>query len=222
MKDKKGIFTISEILGLIIAAIGIAIVAYAAYKLYAVSVNQESENAKNLLNVIERKIDNLNNNEVGRFQIRGIKDWFLVGWGEDDIGRIDKCFFKSCICICKGDRTDLENSCQENGFCRNFNFGKIGVFEFKKIIGKDIIDSVGNTIKEEDVVKDIFNPRYKESRIWYRDGFHKNPLLNDACPQFYESNLAEILIYEDKNSLAILKISEMKDELVRFLAGCGK
>ena len=212
----------NNLLGLIIAAIGIGIIIFGAYKLYAVSVNQESENAKNLLDIIEGKINNLNNNEVGKFQLRGVKDWFLVGWGEKDSGRIDKCFFESCVCICKGDRSDLKNSCQENGFCRGVEFEKVGVFEFKKVIGKDVIDSVGNTIKEEDVVKDIFNPRYKEDRKWYRDGVYKNSLLDDACPQFYESNLAEILIYKDEKSLAILKINEVKDEFTRAVGACGK
>ena len=211
----------NEILGLIIAAIGIFIVLAGAYKLYEVTINQESENAKAILNSLEGKINNLNSNEVGRFSIRGVKDWFLVGFSKNDASRIDKCL-ESCICICKGDKNDLKTSCQENGFCRDLKFERVSVFEFAKIMGKEIVDSNGNAVREEEVVKDILNPRYYERRRWYKDGIYDAPLLNDACPQFYESNLVEILIYKNDDSLSILKISEKKDELVGLEAACGK
>ena len=221
MKNKRGIL-LDNVLGLIIAAIGIGLVIFAAYKLYSIAINQESENAKAFLNSIEGKINSMNVEESGSFQVRTIRDWFLVGWGKNDPNRIDKCSFESCICICKGSPSDLKSSCQINGFCRNFNFNSVSVFEFEKIAGKEIIDSNGQSIKEEDVLKDILNPKYYQRRIWRKGGIYTTQLLNNACPKFYESNLAELLIYKAENSLAVLKVSEREAELTRFEGACGK
>ena len=222
MRDKRGDFTVNEVLGLIIAAIGIGIVIFGAYKLYEVTINQESDNAKALLNSLEGKINSLNNNELGRFQMRGVKEWFLVGWGKNDAGRIDKCFFESCICICKGNEFDLKDSCQLNGFCKNVNSDIVSVFEFEKIIGKEVIDANGQVVKEEEVIEDILNPKYNESRNWVKDEVCFGPLLKDQCPRFYESNLVEILAYKSENSIAVLKISQKERQLVPCGAVCKK
>ena len=58
MKSKRGDL-LNNVLGLLIAVIGIGLLVFAVVKLYGVTVNQEEENAKNILNVIEGKIKNL-------------------------------------------------------------------------------------------------------------------------------------------------------------------
>ena len=55
MKSKRGDL-LNNVLGLLIAVIGIGLLVFAVVKLYGVTVNQEEENAKNILNVIEGKI----------------------------------------------------------------------------------------------------------------------------------------------------------------------
>ena len=126
IKKKRGIL-LNNALTTIIAVIGLVLIFFAAYKLYQTFVNQEAENAKNALNVIEAKINNLNDGETGKFLVQGTKGWFLVGWSKEEVNRPDKCFFESCICVCKGNigkntefiDQQFKDLCQNNGFCRD-------------------------------------------------------------------------------------------------------
>lgn len=130
MRNKRGDL-LKNVLALIIAVVGISLIIFAAVKLYSVNIEQDSENAKKLLSAIEGKIKNLKDGEIGRFPIRGIEEWILVGWDKDDIGRPDKCFFDSCICVCKGNGEDAKDSCQgKDGFCKKID-KKVSVIGYK-------------------------------------------------------------------------------------------
>ncbi len=217
MKNKRGEITLENTLTVILAVFGLFLLFLGALKLYQIVVSQEQENAKNLLNTLEAKINNLNDGETGRFQIRGVENWFLVGWNKDDPNRpIDKieCFLDSCICICKGNKEKVVDACQKDGFCRKVNFNDVAIFEFLKYLDKKTL------VNENDVIKDIRNPKYQERKIWEEGGTILRPLLNNACPSFYENNLIEILIYKDKTRLSILNIYEEK--VSRFEAACSK
>src|SRR3989338_9771741 len=112
--DKKGL--IKDVTSLVIAIIGILLLLFAVYQLYKVIVNGDSEIAKKTLNIIETKINYLEEGQTGKFPIIGPKEWYLVGWGKENIERPDKCYFDSCICICKGYKPE---DCQGRyGFCR--------------------------------------------------------------------------------------------------------
>ncbi len=154
--NKKGELTSSELLGIIIAVLGLTILFFAIWKLYAVSVSNEGDNVNNILNVIKTRIENLKDNESGKFLISGQEGWFLTGWSKDEAGRPDKCYFNSCICACKGEpvrafysgeRIDnRKNVCQEKGFCREMEK------DIVKIIGVEPIGYIGlqkNTIEIE-------------------------------------------------------------------------
>jgi len=140
MKNKRGDL-LNNVLGVIIAVIGLLIIFGGVYMLYQKYVNIDSENAKNTINVLEAKINAIENEQTGRVLIQGFDytgdAWYIVGWGRDDIHKPGKCF-DSCICICKlnnyddfSDRnvTSLYDSvnvngikkCQDNGFCRTIN-----------------------------------------------------------------------------------------------------
>lgn len=140
MKNKKADITLENALTVIIAALGLILLFAGAYKLYQIIVSQEQENAKNFLNVVEAKINALDDGEISKPSIRGVEGWFLTGWGKDDPDRaIDKieCFLDSCICICKGsysyqevynlpptnEKSELRRYCQEKnkGFCRKID-----------------------------------------------------------------------------------------------------
>jgi len=121
MKNKRGDL-LKNVLALIIAVVGIGLIIFAAVKLYRVTIEQDSENAKKLLSAIEGKIKNLKDGEVGRFPVRGINEWIFIGWDKDEKERPEKCFFDSCICVCKGNGKDAKDSCQgKDGFCRKID-----------------------------------------------------------------------------------------------------
>ena len=134
MKANKKGDLLNNVLSLLIAAIGIGLLVFAVVKLYGVTVNQEEENAKNTLNVIGGKIKNLNDGETGKYPIQGIEGMFLTGWSGDNKERPDKCFLKSCICVCKGDvenyyfnSLEISKKCQEKGFCRDIDKGQLSI-----------------------------------------------------------------------------------------------
>lgn len=142
----KGI-ALGQFLTVVIAVIGLIFLIGFGAKLFGSVFSGEDEKAQNIIENIKGKIDNLKEEETGRFNIRGLDGWFLAGWGKNELNRLnnneiverpEKCFLKSCICICKGipedpeiPRPTIENNCQEKGFCRYFEQEKI------KIRGRD-------------------------------------------------------------------------------------
>lgn len=118
-----------NVMGIIIAVIGLAIFFAGVYGLYQVNKSQAAENARKTLDSIMGKAELLQDGENNTFVIQGFKggdDWYLVGWSKEEgrlEGKPDKCFDKSCICICRG-----ANKCQENGFCEDVEKTQVNIF----------------------------------------------------------------------------------------------
>jgi len=138
MKAKKAEITLENTLTVILAALGLILLFAGAYKLYQIISNQEQENAKNFINVLEAKINSLQDGETNIFSIRGVESkdgsqpWFLTGWSKDDPDRlVDKieCFLDSCICVCKGNSNSLVGTCKK-GFCKKINKDKVKIEKF--------------------------------------------------------------------------------------------
>lgn len=124
---------IRDVTSLVIAIIGILLLLFAVYQLYKVFVDQDSEVAKRALNVIEAKINLLEEGQTAKFPIKGPwskeRKWYLVGWGKENPERPDKCYFDSCVCICEGYGKE---QCQgRNGFCRKVNVNDVKIESFK-------------------------------------------------------------------------------------------
>ncbi len=147
---RKGDLT-QNVLSLIIAALGIALLVFAAYKLYRANVENEEENATKLLNSLDEKIKNLKDGEIGRFPIRGVNGWYLTGWGKDDYDRPDRCYFDNCLCVCYGE-SDLKTSCQEKGICRKHDrkVSVIGFFEIEVTSTDDFGGSIVTGKRKEE------------------------------------------------------------------------
>lgn len=152
--NKKGDL-LNNILTTVIAVVGLMIIIYGSYRLYSVYANQDVENAKTIANVVEARINSLETAKAfgdkipASIVVKGIPGWFITGWGKNDVGRPDKCSFKTCICICPGkpitsgaigtkaydflDKSvDSVKACQDEGICRFFE--EEGIL----IRGKDI------------------------------------------------------------------------------------
>ena len=146
--NNRGIL-MKNVMGIIIAVIGLAIFFAGVYGIYQVNKSQTAENARKTLDSIMGKIELLEDGENNTFIIRGVtsaKDWYLVGWSKEEgrlQGKPDKCFDKSCICVCKG-----VDECQENGFCRDVEKEGVGV-SFHQIHGKGYNQQAGNVYQVE-------------------------------------------------------------------------
>jgi hypothetical protein len=132
-KNRRGDL-MNNMVGIIVALIGILIFAYALVQLYNVNVNQEKENAKNTLNSITVKIDALEDGEENTFAIQGVEDWTLVGFDKEGT-RPEKCFFNSCLCICETVDHDFSlnhysEQCQSKGICSALEFDEVNTFSY--------------------------------------------------------------------------------------------
>ena len=140
--SKKGNFR-DDVLYVIISVIGLIFLVYAGVRLYNLSVDQEAKVARERLDVLVEKIENIG--ERGTIDLQGVGSkesptWFLVGWNKLEgfnEGKPDRCFGDSCICICnfgKGlldgtisERKDFGPICKEKGFCRKLDYNALSV-----------------------------------------------------------------------------------------------
>lgn len=127
--QKKGIL-INNALTLVIAIIGLVILAYGAYKIYDVTIDQEIKSAQSTIDSLMAKINALEEGQKNTFSIRGVNsqdNWFLTGWDKNDPNRIDKCFLNSCICVCRPSGSPREQSCEEKSICREIEQKKVKI-----------------------------------------------------------------------------------------------
>jgi hypothetical protein len=143
MMKKKGIL-VKNFLTLIIAAVGLGIIGFAAVKFFGIALNDENERAQAVLDSIKGKVDNLQDGESGEFTVRGVKEWTLTGWSKEG-ERPEKCFFNSCICVCKGQNA---RACDTKGFCRDVDRERLMIEEKLNKITVDVSTGKGANIRE--------------------------------------------------------------------------
>lgn len=154
--NTKGDFLTDNMLSVIIAVIGIGLLAVLAFTLYNAVTNTEEKDAQNLLENIVEKMGRID--DEGGFSVQGVytkddsKEWKFVQWNKDYYYTPAKCYPESCICICKMDkvtsgsifdfftiRTGQEivdeiderysNACQSRaGFCERVDYELVGGF----------------------------------------------------------------------------------------------
>ncbi len=158
---------IDNVLGLIIAAIGLGLFFLAVGKFIGNFADQDLKNAKNILDSIEGKIDNLNDGEVGRFPIKGLDGWFFAGWSKDDANKPERCFLDSCLCICKGEPVrggyagerfdERRDVCQKEGICRKASKDNVTIIGVEAIsyikMPENIAELEINKTKFEFIIK---------------------------------------------------------------------
>lgn len=170
IKGKKGDLA-ENVFSTVIAVLGLALLLFAAWKLYDYVVSQDARNAQKTINLIEDKINALGDGQADKFAIRGIPGWFLTGWTVDDVNRPDKCMLNNCLCICKGtisiyarmatpglkaekatiSSTQLSEDCKNNGFCRAFSSNKL-IIAFQNAYTRQTYGGfTGGTVNEVDI-----------------------------------------------------------------------
>lgn len=126
---------LEDTLRVILAAIGIALIAYGIYRFADVTANQDRESAKNLLDNFLAKVEALEDGQTATLTFQGFESdsiWYLVAWNKTSADAPEQCFFTSCLCICK-DGADLDHCNNRNSFCREIAYDALvetAPFEF--------------------------------------------------------------------------------------------
>jgi hypothetical protein len=190
MTSRKASILPENTLAVLIAVIGLALIFTAAWTLYkSVMQDNEVESAQNLVNLVQAKALALENNEKTTFVIQGIPNkkepWYLTGWGKTDSVQIkpEKCFFDSCICVCKGaNPNNRKDDCQNQGFCRKIEKNSVRV----------------STEPEFSLASDPINSRWVEVEI----GPESKPFIN------LPPKLIEVNIFSFEDSVALVRYQE--------------
>lgn len=116
---KKGDLVLSNVLEIILAVICIGLIIYFVYYLYQQTVNQEKNNAIQIIDTLSAQINNLEPGNVQRLTIRSpctgsSCNWFLEAFSSISPDKPAKCYDQSCVCACKESRL----ACQANGYCK--------------------------------------------------------------------------------------------------------
>jgi len=205
---------LKETLEIILFVVGTAILIFAIWKVWDLVANQERVNADKLVDDIVRRANDAKEGEIEGFTIKGLKDWYLVGWSKNEIGRLDKCFFKSCICICPFGKKTIKETCQDEGICKELNFDSSGVFTLSKIKEKE------NLINDEEIIKQTTDPKYFRGGEFKVDGVNVAALI--PCLGLYENNLFKLSIYKDKTNLAVINVETNDPAVFKFQQSCAK
>ncbi len=155
----------------LVAAIAIVVIVagagYFVYKYFQLSAQQNEDSARGLLNILDAKIKVTKDGQQGTFLVKGPCEsnelngnckWFLTGWGKNDDNRPQRCFFKSCVCVCNiaksaiamSDKDNaLRDSCQDGrtGFCASVDAKDVKVFSVQKSGGEILGDKEGLIIR---------------------------------------------------------------------------
>lgn len=131
---------LKNFVSIIIAVIGIVAVVYGIVKLSSIFINQESANAKNTLENIAGRLEALEAGQSSTFLLQGFSgadNWVVSAWNNTQSGRPDKCYFKSCLCVCPLEG-DVSESCQQKGFCQTFDYTGVVV---EQLTARALMDS---------------------------------------------------------------------------------
>lgn len=132
----------SNTVEVIIAAIGILLIIIALYLAYKrVTLDIDEENAKTLINNLQKKIELIPLNEKSEIILQGFDyvqgPWLIYGWPESSPDRPNKCYFNSCLCICRYEEKKPSEQCQSQGFCRKVPQNELvvsGYFDSNRVV----------------------------------------------------------------------------------------
>jgi len=138
MIGKKGIL-LNSVLRILLAVVVLIGFVYLGTNLYGAVSNSEMDNAQQVIEQINGKIDALISLDVkeSKFSLQSpcegkSCEWFIQGWSVNDGNRPDRCYTESCICICEGIGAD---NCQnvQTGFCRSVDRENVKVVQIVSV-----------------------------------------------------------------------------------------
>lgn len=141
-------------LEVVLAIVCIVLLVAGFARLWSVWKESEVEQAQQALERVEQKLSALKAGEFTRFPLEGPcaeqKEcmWYLRGWSKNERGRPEKCYFNSCICICKGEKGRVARAadCQSSktGVCREIDVESVKIHSQAFVLYAQRVDSGGN------------------------------------------------------------------------------
>ena len=188
-----------HVLSIIIGVISLSLLLLAAWYLMQAYTMSEYDRAVNALDTIKLKLRAVDDGESTRFPLQGPRGWYLQGWSVTEAGRPERCYFKSCICICKEAGTKGAESCQDtkSGTC-------INVEEKELFVGSEIYrltlgSAVGGGVNMPSAAS-------------------KKSETRERCPRIlFGSALIEVILIKGKNNVDLIQTS---DEAIDFEREC--
>lgn len=124
MNKKAGEFLGSQITGIIVAVAILFGLSYFIFRLVYShpELTAEKRNAIEFIDGFKAKMDAIPQSSEGSVQVQGFDPqdlWYIAGWSEDSPTAPDRCFFQSCMCVCKAESSNnlnLKSDCQA-GYC---------------------------------------------------------------------------------------------------------
>lgn len=171
----------------------------AAWYLMQAYTMSEYNKAVSALDTIELKLKAVEEGKTTRFPLQGPRGAYLQGWPVTEAGRPERCYFKSCICICKEAGTKGTESCQdtESAAC-------ISVEEKELFVGSEIYRLTLGSAAGGGVNMPSAASRKSETR--------------ERCPRIlFGSALIEVVLTKGKDKLELVQTS---DEAINFEQEC--
>lgn len=213
MKSKKGNLIMDSVPGIIIAVLCLLILGGVAVLVWKALVNDEYQRAQTAIDFIESKMNALK--EEGQstsFSIQSpCKDaskcgWFIYGWGKQNTmvdSRPERCYFNSCICICKGStakREDIIKACQDlkTGICRVVKEGTVDASSYLKVndltlgyvgMKKGMANCDGIKLKESLIPLGLARGK---DLVWLVYSSETQERFSTECPDFISSATGSI------------------------------
>ena len=205
MRNKKGNLVFDSPTGLIIAVLCLLILGGVAILVWKVLVNDEYSRAQTAIDFIENKMSALK--DAGQSTSFNIQspckeadkcEWFIYGWGKGNTmtdDRPERCYFNSCICICKGSVNKAKEVCQDlkTGICRAIKENVIDTSSYLNVI--DMTLGFPNTqeygancrgIRLNEPLVELSLAKGKDLLLLvYSSGTQKR--FSTACPDFVSS-----------------------------------
>ena len=126
-----------HVLSIIVGVVSLGLLLLAAWYLMQAYTVSDHDKAVSALRTIELKLRAIEAGESARFPLQGPEGWYVQGWHATEAGRPERCYFKSCICVCKDAGKEGADSCQDTktGTCLDIEEKELFVgSEFYRLI----------------------------------------------------------------------------------------
>ncbi len=213
-KDSRGLSTFSlfssrstvsrgelrdHVMSIIIGVVSLSLLLLAAWYLMQAYTMSDYDRADSALDTIKLKLRAVDYGETTRFPLQGPSGWYLQGWSVTESGRPERCYFKSCICICKEAGTKGAESCQDTKSATCISVEEKELFVGSEIYRLTLGSAVGGGVNMPSAASKISETRERCPRIPFRDA------------------LIEVVLTKEKNKLDLVQTS---DEAIDFEQEC--
>src|SRR3989344_7374506 len=153
-----------HVLSIIIGVVSLSLLLLAAWYLMQAYTMTDYNKAVSVLDAIELKLKAVEDGETTRFPLQGPQGWYLQGWSVTDAGRPERCYFKSCICICKEAGANGATSCQDTKSSACINVDEKELFVGSEIYRLTLGSAAGGGVNKRSAALEKSEERERRPR----------------------------------------------------------